>query len=78
MSENNILSAIRIVFNTFFYRDKYQFLSYNLMLNQRECLIFCPKLVKYDFFHPLQVVRRGSEAQLEVGENVELKNSAKG
>ena len=32
--------------------------------------MFCLKLNKYECFHPLEVVRRGSETQLQVGEKI--------
>ena len=38
--------------------------------------IFGLKLGKFEYFHPLEVVGRGSEPQLQVGENLKLFNSA--
>ena len=42
------------------------------MLKHQDLQVFGPKLDKYDtsIFHPLEVVGRGSETQLQVGENL--------
>ena len=40
------------------------------LFKQNDYQMFCLKLNKYQQFHPLEVVGRGSETQLQAGENL--------
>ena len=40
------------------------------VFKQQDSQLFCFKLIKYCNFHPLEVVGRGSETQLQAGENL--------
>ena len=42
------------------------------MFKHKDLEVFDFKFNKYDNFHPLEIVGRGSETHLQVGENLEM------
>ena len=57
----------------FFFFFKYHLLNTLQIkhgINQQDLKIINLHFIKYDFFHPLEVVDRASETQLQVGESL--------
>ena len=59
-----------VVFSIFYYQFKSQFLRMKYVFKHHALQMFLvSNLTNMSNFHPLEVVGRGSDAQLQVGEN---------
>ena len=63
------LSAAIVVYNPFYYGLSHCYWERNTCLNNNTCKCLVSNLTNMNNDHPLEIVGRGSDTQLQVGEN---------